>query len=332
MLTEDSLKIRTQGIIILISVLLLLGKFFAYLLTNSVGVLTDAMESIVNVVAAVISYFSLRFAAKPRDKEHPFGHGKIELVSASFEGLLIILAGGIIIFEGGKRLFYPSIPDKLDVGILIVAISGIINYLMGAYSIHIGRKHKSVAMIAGGKHFQSDTYSTIGLVIGLIVLNITKIAWIDSALALLFGSIIVYTGVDILRKTTANLLDRADEESLTKIIKTISENPKKEWIDIHGLRVIKYGTYIFINFDLTLPWFYNIDEATKEIDIIERRLQEGFSNKIILSIHIDSCKELHCNHCNLACVHRKVPFSLKLKWTLPELTKSEEEHLREHQS
>ena len=214
MINEDALKQRIQRWIVCGSVAIMAGKFLAFWLTNSVGILTDAVESIVNVTAGFISLYSLYLAAKPKDAGHPFGHGKVELISASIEGLLIIIAGGVIIFEGVRRLFEPAEIAKLDIGIIVVAAAGAMNYLMGWYSIRMGRRYNSIALIAGGKHLQSDTYSTIGLAIGLILLYITRIGWIDSALALIFGAIIILTGISILRRTVADLMDEADKQYL----------------------------------------------------------------------------------------------------------------------
>ena len=239
--TESEIKQRVQRRIIACSVLLMGGKFLAFALTNSVGILTDAMESIVNVIAGFISLYSLYRAAKPKDENHPFGHGKIELISASVEGLLIAVAGGIIIFEGVRRLFEPAAIEKLDIGIVLVAAAGAVNYLLGRYSIRTGRRYDSIALVAGGRHLQSDTYSSIGLVAGLLLLYVTRIGWIDSALALIFGGIIVWTGFSILRKTVANLTDEADREYLKKMRTTIAENPHPDWIDIHNLKMIQYG-------------------------------------------------------------------------------------------
>ena len=224
MINEDALKQRIQRWIVCGSVAIMAGKFLAFWLTNSVGILTDAVESIVNVTAGFISLYSLYLAAKPKDAGHPFGHGKVELISASIEGLLIIIAGGVIIFEGVRRLFEPAEIAKLDIGIIVVAAAGAMNYLMGWYSIRMGRRYNSIALIAGGKHLQSDTYSTIGLAIGLILLYITRIGWIDSALALIFGAIIILTGISILRRTVADLMDEADKQYLEKMLETISEN------------------------------------------------------------------------------------------------------------
>eukprot|EP00825_Cyclidium_porcatum_P004956 TRINITY_DN12366_c0_g1_i2.p5 TRINITY_DN12366_c0_g1~~TRINITY_DN12366_c0_g1_i2.p5 ORF type:complete len:166 (+),score=22.51 TRINITY_DN12366_c0_g1_i2:1601-2098(+) len=120
---QDLIKQKVQGWIVLFSLLILIGKFIAFYVTNSVGILTDAMESIVNVIAGLISFISLRYAAKPKDKGHPFGHGKIELISASIEGLLIMIAGGMIIYEGIRRLFEPATIGKLDIGIAVVAVA-----------------------------------------------------------------------------------------------------------------------------------------------------------------------------------------------------------------
>ena len=272
---EDLLKQRTQRWIVSLSVLILVGKFLAYYLTNSVGILTDAMESIVNVTAGFISLFSLYVSSKPKDKSHPFGHGKVELISASIEGILIMVAGLLIIYEAIKRLYEPTLISKLDIGILIVALGGLFNYLMGWYSISIGRKHNSIALIAGGKHLQSDTYSTIGLVLGLTLLYFTKLSWIDSALALIFGSIIVITGVNILRKTVATLMDEADVLVLESMVKAISTHRKDDWIDIHNMKTIKYGSQLFVDCDLTLPWFYNINESHKACDELKALLTQS---------------------------------------------------------
>lgn len=164
--------------------------------------------------AGGISLYCIRLASRPRDDSHPFGHGKIEMISASMEGILIIMAGAIIIYHGFERLFTPSPLSHLDIGIYITAAAGIANYFLGMLSIKTGRKHRSEALVAGGKHLQSDTYSTIGLVAGLILVKITGITLIDSLMALIFGGLIIFTGISILRKTIATLTDKADPENL----------------------------------------------------------------------------------------------------------------------
>jgi cation diffusion facilitator family transporter len=325
-MNEDKLKQKLQGWIVSVSCVILCGKFIAFYITNSVGVLTDAMESIVNVVAGLISLYSLRWASKPRDKEHPFGHGKIEFISASVEGLLISIAGIMIIYEGVLRLFSPATISKLDIGIIVIAIAGLLNYLMGWYSVRIGNKYRSMALVAGGKHLQSDTYSTIGLVIGLILLYYTGIKWIDSALALIFGLIIVVTGISILKKTVANLLDKADNEMLHAMAQSINERREPDWIDVHNTKIIKYGSYLFIDCDLTLPWFYNIKESHQACERLSSTLVSKFTDRIQVSIHSDPCEMKHCGHCEMKnCSSRILPLAALEKISLSNMTESDED-------
>ncbi|MBD8389988.1 cation diffusion facilitator family transporter [Dysgonomonas sp. BGC7] len=318
-------KQRIQTIVVICGVFLLIGKFTAYYLTNSVGILTDAMESIVNVVAGLISLYAIHLAAKPKDKDHPFGHGKIELISASIEGILIFGAGAVIIYEGISRLFTPSVIEKLDFGIIVVAAAGLVNYILGWYSIRQGKKYDSIALISGGKHLQSDTYSTIGLVIGLLVLYFTGLVWIDSALAIIFGGIIVYTGINILRKTITNLIDTADSATLGKITEAINENRKDDWIDIHNLKVLKYGSDYFIDCDLTLPWYYNINEGHTRCEDLRMCLIQAFPQDTVISIHSDSCLEKYCTSCLVKeCPFRKEAFVKQVKFSTDKLITVEE--------
>lgn len=314
---EDRLKQKVQTWIVSISALILVGKFGAYWLTHSVGVLTDALESIVNVVAELISLFSLRWAAQPRDKEHPFGHGKMELLSASIEGMLIIVAGGIIVYEGIRRLFVPTEIASLDIGIIVIAASAVVNYLMGWRSIQLGRKYSSIALVAGGKHLQSDTYSAVGLVAGLVCLLLfPEQQWIDSLLALIFGSIILIAGVKIIRKTSANLLDKADEALISDLAQTINEHREPEWIDIHNTKVIKYGSHIYIDCDLTIPWWYNIEEGHASGDKLKRLLTDKYGDKVQMTIHLDPCNifaHIRCAACGVGeCSYRQIPFKARV--------------------
>lgn len=322
-------SVKTQRIILTVSGLLLVGKFGAYWLTNSAGILTDALESIVNVVAGVITLISLGYALKPRDSDHPFGHGKIELISASLEGILILFAGIMIIIEGTNRLFHPSELRQLDVGIWIVAAAGFINYLLGAYSIHVGKKQDSIALVAGGKHLQSDTYSSIGLVAGLLLLYFTKIEWIDSALAILFGAIIGITGVSILRKTIGNLLDKTDSETIRKIVELINGAQREEWVDVHNLKVIKYGNSYHMDCDITLPWYMDIKDGHDEADFLEQIIEKAYPEQIMFSIHFDPCKPYQCEHCRKSdCPHRTAVFTTFIPLDDKTLTSTEIENNR----
>lgn len=308
-----------------VSVVLMVGKFVAFFLTDSVGILTDALESIVNVTAGFITLYSLHLAAKPKDAGHPFGHGKVELISASIEGLMILLAGVWIGVEGVKRLFEPRMPGRLDVGIAVVAAAGAVNYIAGWWSIRMGQRYDSIALVAGGKHLQTDTWSTVGLVAGLLLLYFTRIPWIDGALAVLFGVLIGVAGGRILHKTIGGLMDKADREVLEQIVRGVAARRRPEWIDVHNLKAIRYGSFLYVDCDLTLPWYFNVAQGHDACEELKDALYAVFDGRVLVSTHSDSCEERHCAHCEVAdCPYRREPFEAPQPLTLGEMTKNDE--------
>lgn len=318
-------KQRIQTVVVLVGLGLMAAKFVAFFATNSAAILTDAMESIVNVIAGFISLYSIRLASRPKDFDHPFGHGKIELISASIEGLMISAAGAMIIYEGVCRLISPVEIESLDFGIGVVAFAGVVNYVMGSVSIHFGRLYNSPALVAGGRHLHSDTYSTIGLVVGLAAVSLSNITWIDSALALLFGAVILSTGISVLRKTVANLTDEADEQNLKKLLDVVSKHQEKDWIDVHNLKMISYGSETFVDCDLTMPWFYTIEQGHNLSERLKKILEDSFGGNATVSIHFDSCGCQHCSHCMMDdCKYRKEPFAGIKAMTIPEITGTDE--------
>jgi divalent metal cation (Fe/Co/Zn/Cd) transporter len=162
------------------------------------------------------------------------------------------------------------------------------------------------------------------LVAGLLILYFTGVGWIDSALAIIFGTIIAYTGIDILRKTINNLIDTADEETLGKISEAVSKNRKDEWIDIHNLRILKSGSSYFIDCDLALPWYYNIDEGHSACEELRFCILSLFPNAVV-SIHSDSCMEQFCTSCKVPdCKYRKEPFTNQIPFTIENVTVAKE--------
>ena len=319
---NNRIKLKVQRIIAISSVLIFGGKLIAYFLTNSVGILTDALESTVNVTTGFITLYAIVVSLRPKDENHPFGHGKAEFLSASIEGFLIMIAGLVIIFEATKRFFVPAEIQKLDIGIWIVAIAGLLNYVIGWYSIRIGKKNNSIALISGGKHLQSDTYSSIGLVLGLVLLYYTKMAWLDSLIALIFGTIIIVTGYKILKETTSNLMDEADFKLIEKFGKTIDENKSEEWIDIHNFKLVKYGNVFHINCDLVLPWNLSLADAHEEGEKLKNLLVSNFSEDIVFNLHTDDCQKMYCSHCKRAhCGERTAEFETLLSFDIDRFTK-----------
>jgi cation diffusion facilitator family transporter len=310
-------NIRVQKWVAGISVILLAAKFIAYYLTHSVSILTDALESIVNVGAAAIGLYSLTVAAKPRDRDHPYGHGKAEFISAAVEGTLISIAGAIIIYKAIQHLLTPVELHQLDTGIWLVAMTAIVNFIAGYYCIRTGKKNQSLALVASGKHLQSDTISTIGIIGGLVILYFTGYNWLDSAIAILFAGFTIYTGYRILRRSIAGIMDEADEKLLADLVELLNNNRRDSWVDMHNLRVIKYGSVLHVDCHLTVPWYLNVNEAHAEIDILAGLIREKFGESLELFVHSDGCLPFQCHICRKSdCPVRQHEFEYRVDWTL----------------
>lgn len=308
---------KVQFFITILSVILFAAKMVAYYFTHSLAILTDALESIVNVVAGFIGLYSLYVAAKPKDIDHPYGHGKAEFVSAAIEGTLIIIAGFFIIYQTIKTFFTASTPHSLDKGLWLVAATAVINFIAGSVCIKIGKKNNSLALLASGKHLQIDTYSTFVVIVGLALILFTKLFWLDKVLALAISIVILYNGYKIIRASLAGIMDEADMKLLREIIQILNDNRKENWIDLHNLRVIKYGSLLHIDCHLTIPWYFNVREAHEEIDALTKLIKEKFGNAVELFVHTDACLDRSCEICiKENCVQRKRPFQKRVEWTL----------------
>ncbi|WP_243647834.1 cation diffusion facilitator family transporter [Flaviaesturariibacter flavus] len=310
-------NLRLQFWIAVASCLLLLAKFFAYFRTNSVAVLTDALESIVNVAAAFIGLYSLYVSAKPRDTDHPYGHGKAEFISAAVEGTLVLSAGALIIFKAVKTFFIPEKLHPLDVGIYIIAGTALVNWLLGMTAVRQGKKSNSLALIASGRHLQTDTWSTLGIVAALLLLRITGWLWIDSVVAVAMGILILFTGYRILRQSLAGIMDEADMDLLSRMVEVLNSNRRDGWIDLHNLRVIKYGNTLHMDCHLTVPWYFNVHQAHQEIDQLASLARTEFGESLELFVHSDGCLYFQCPICDKKdCPVRQHAFRQEIRWTV----------------
>jgi len=304
-----------QRWVAIIGIFLFVAKLIAWHLTNSDAVFSDAMESIVNIIAAFMGLYSLYLAAKPRDREHPYGHGKVEFVTSGIEGALIIFAGVIIIVQSVNSLLHGNIPKQLDWGILIIAVTAGINYLLGYISYQKGIKENSLVLQSSGKHLQSDTLTTLGVVISLILVYFTNIYWIDAAVALLFGGYIIFVGYKIIRKALSGIMDEADIGMLSKLADFLNENRKPEWIDLHKMRIQQHGSGLHIDAHLTLPWYFELREAHQSMEEMYKLIGTNTDRVIEFNFHLDDCKTSSCEICEiLDCPVRELPFAKRVHW------------------
>jgi cation diffusion facilitator family transporter len=327
-LKTEQQNLQVQKWVAAVSVLLLTVKFIAYYITGSVSVLTDAMESIVNVAAGFIGLYSLYVAAKPRDTDHPYGHGKAEFISSAIEGTLIVSASVIIIYKAIEHLLYPVEITKIDKGIILISATAVINYVMGYITVQKGKKNNSPALLAGGKHLQIDSYSTLGIILGLLLIYFTSINWIDSLVAILFGTFAGFTGYKILRKSIAGIMDEADIELLDKMVRVLNKNRRENWVDLHNLRVIKYGAVLHIDCHLTVPWYLNVNEAHFEIDELASLIRKEFGESLEIFVHSDGCLYVQCPICiKPDCPVRRHNFEKRVEWTLENILQNKKHAL-----
>lgn len=297
--------------------MLFLTKIIAYQYTHSLAILSDALESIVNVIAGFVGLYSLYVAAKPRDLDHPYGHGKAEFVSAAVEGGLIVAAGIMIIYETVMNFLQKSPLQKLDTGLILVGATAVINYIAGAVCIRIGKKNTSLALQASGKHLQVDTYSTIGIIAGLAIMLVTRLYWLDKVIALGMSVLVIYNGYRIIRTSLAGIMDEADMQLLKRFISVLNDHRRANWVDLHNLRVIKYGPLLHIDCHLTVPWYLNVHVAHLEIDALEALIKQQLGDAIELFVHTDGCLPFSCTICTKTdCSVRQQPMKERLDWTL----------------
>lgn len=316
---ETSLTTSTnfefQRNITIAGIVLFLLKLLAWHLTDSNAVYSDAMESIVNIIAGFMGLYSLYVAAKPKDSDHPYGHGKVEFITSGIEGALIIFAGILIIIEAVNSLIHGNILQKLDYGILIIAATAALNYLLGYLSIKKGKKVNSAVLISSGKHLQSDTLTTGGVVLSLLLVYFTGIDWIDTAVALLFAVYIMFVGYKIIRKSLRGIMDEADPKKLRKLAKLLDENRKPEWIDVHNTRIQQHGSKLHIDSHITLPYYFELRTAHGQMEEIIQLILKNTDRNVEFNFHMDDCKPISCQICDLfSCPVREREFVGKPEW------------------
>lgn len=308
-----------QKIIVVLGFTLLIIKYIAYFLTGSVAIFTDATESIVNVVAACVGIYALYLSAQPADKTHPFGHGKVEVISSAIEGTMIMVAGALIILESIQSFLHPGEISQLDIGLVLVFIAAVANYVVGRAAIRKGRKNRSPALEASGKHLCSDTYSSIGILIGLVIVYVAMwmgydARWLDSTIAIIFGFIILYTGIGVIRRSMDETMDRADDELIGQVTDIINEYRHDDWIDVYNLRLIKYGPKIYIDMKVVFPRNMTVTDEYSEKQEIDEAVRAKFGDSFETSITCIPCSDFHCRHCQRNCFLRTMPFETRTEW------------------
>jgi cation diffusion facilitator family transporter len=287
-----------------VGVLLLVLKFGAWFLTGSAVIFSDAMESIVNVAAAAMALYSLALAHAPADADHPYGHGKIEFVSAAVEGGMILVAAVVIVIQAIKELLVGGGLRVQDfgIGITLMVVALLANGIAGAVLIRIGRRRRSPTLQADGKHLISDMVTSVAALIALVLILLTGQTWIDAAAALLAAGYIGWTGMKLLRQSAAGLMDEqdlADQLLLQSILDghLFPDGKPPQICSYHKLRHRHTGRYHWVDFHIMVPAWWNIEQGHQAASAIEYEIEQALMEGNATA-HVEPCTQADCPHCS----------------------------------
>ncbi len=280
-----------------VGAVLMAAKFYAFHLTRSSAVFSDALESIINVVASAFAFVSIVLAARPPDKSHPYGHGKVEYFSAGFEGALIIIAAIGIFKTGWDHIFHPQTLPNLTDGLYILLGSGLANLTLGLILIRTGKNTHSLALAADGKHVLTDVYTSAGVLLGLLLVHLTGFYWLDGAIACMVGFSILYTGIILVKDSSAGLMDKAEPELLEEISTLLEDHRKENWVGIHELRAFRSGSFVNVSLHLILPRNFTLADGHIEAEEVEAVIEGHFEGRAKALVHLDACADPDCPVC-----------------------------------
>jgi cation diffusion facilitator family transporter len=327
---QDTRKTKdfAAKLIFFTGIAILAVKFFAWYITDSSAIYSDALESIVNVITAVTAWIAIRISSQPADKDHPYGHGKVEYFSAGFEGILIILAGLFIVYEAVYSFIDGIHIQEITFGLSLIALTALINGILGMFLIRTGKQIRSETLIASGYHVYSDSITSFGVFVGLIIVKLTDLLWIDPVIALFVAVHIIFQGSKLVRNAIMRLMDSADDDALSVISMCLRKNRRDEWIAPHRLRAWRGGSQLFIDFHLIMPWYFSLRQTHDAEHEIKNRFSDAMNEPVELIIHTEPCFPEACRYCRMKnCSYRSEVQEVDSIWskdilmTIPEMPK-----------
>jgi cation diffusion facilitator family transporter len=236
-------------------------KSVAWWLTGSVGLLSDTLESLVNLAGALMALAMLSLAATPPDEDHAYGHGKAEYFSSAFEGLLILVAAVGIAYAAGRRLLEPQPLEDIGVGLVVSALASVVNLATGWILLGVGRRYRSITLEADARHLLTDVWTSAGVIVGVGLVWATGRLWLDPAVALLVAANIVWTGWQLLRRSAAGLMDVSIAEPEMVAINAVLERYRQQGLDFHALRTRQAGSRTFVTLHVLVPGHWSVQKG-----------------------------------------------------------------------
>jgi cation diffusion facilitator family transporter len=307
--SSEKLLENSARISLAISTLVLLIKFAGYFSTHSQSILSDAVESVVNVVSALVAVFVMRAVSEPADESHPYGHGKLEYFSAAVEGGLVAFAGLSIVYSAAMSFWQPPGLHTLGWGLLSLVLSTLINVGLAWYLFKVSDKYSSQALRASAIHVRSDVITTTGVFVALGIVWLTGLTWLDNIIALAVGLYLIKEGAVIIRTSAGALIDASDDGILQELAEAFEKSRTMGIIDIHKVRVIRSGRFHHVDAHLVVPEMWTTAEAHKHSQEFEHKVMRAYPTHGEIAFHIDPCKSEFCSVCDFhSCPIRKKNF------------------------
>jgi len=265
-------------------------KLIAAMLTHSVGLFADAAESVVNLVAALIVLAALRIAARPADADHPHGHGKVEYFSAFAEGAMIFLASAVILYTSVERFLHPKALESMGLGIAITTVGTAVNLFVGLLLIKVGKLNRSITLEADGHHLMTDVWTSVGVVVGVGLAYLTGWHRLDSVVAFLVGLNIVWTGSQLLLRSTRGLMDKALPQADLDIIIGVLDRYKSDEVSFHGLLTRESGHHRFVSFHVLVPGSWSVQRAHDLVEDVELAIETELPDAQVIT-HVEPSED-----------------------------------------
>ncbi|MFP6563172.1 MAG: cation diffusion facilitator family transporter [Myxococcota bacterium] len=325
---DDPARTRSRIAAGLLSLVVAIGmvatKFFAFDLTGSSAIFSDALESTTNILASGMLLYSLALSLRPVDRNHPYGHGKVEFFSAGFEGALIFGASLVIVVRAVREIQRGPELQDVDLALVLLVALALINGALGTFLVRRGRQTNSMALVADGRHVMTDVWTTGGVIAGLVAVRLTGWVILDPLVAIAVGLHILRTGWRLLREAVAGLMDEADDPLLERVANSLQTAREPGWIDAHRLRLWRAGAVLHVDLHLLVPRYWDAVRLHEVDDKITRAVFAGEDDFGDVIVHFDPCRPRDCTRCGVEeCPVRQAPLEAVSPFALPQLTRWE---------
>ncbi len=313
-------RLSVAALTFVVGIVILGVKFWAFHITHSQAIYSDALESIVNVVTAVVGFAVIYYSSQSPDEDHPYGHGKVEYFSSAFEGGLIFFAAIFIFAEAVKAQLHNETLTNIDRGAFMIALCGLGNLLFGLFLKSVGKRTASPALQAAGVHLLIDFWTTSAAIVGIILVKYTGIQWLDRAVAVLLGIHMSFSGLKLVKKSATELMDAENPELLGQLAKIFEAHAGDGIIQIHHTKVIRSGWFHHIDGHAVVPEFWKVEQAHDRLDVFEHQVIKAYPYGGEVNFHLDPCKRKYCSVCDFKdCPVRAKPFEARMPVVLEHL-------------